>query len=126
MSTSLGDSRPVTRTYGDGSVDCPYCANPILFPGKDCRNPACDTNCGKETLRARRAKQAERIAALEAIKRQAAAIREGDEQRELAHENWREAQINEALERGACLRCLFQPGYKRVRFVRHRGDCPST
>lgn len=124
--TVLGEVRPVTRTYGDGSVDCPFCSNPIIFPETECSNPWCDAHpmMTADTLRARRA-EIERKAA-EAAQRKAsheAAMRRIAEAR-AAEQAWAAEQIEEAERRGACLVCLFQ-GFRRVKFVKHRGPCPK-
>lgn len=127
VTTVLGDSRPVTRTYGDGSVDCPWCSSPILVGLTECQNPACWAypSWKPEALREHMAKvelQKAREARDEANRR---AVHAAYVSRQAEHEVWEAEQIAEAKRRGACLRCLFQAGWERVKFVKHRKPCPK-
>ena len=127
----LNRERPITRTYPDGSFDCPFCAAAVITPNPRCENPWCPASAAamanpasapafqakldQEETRQRESSERQRnhTLAMERIVE--------DHRR---HEVWRQEQIAEATKRGACLRCLFAPGYQRVKLVRHRGACP--
>lgn len=132
--TVLGDERPATRTYEDGSIDCPYCSNAIAVGRDDqhlsagtCPNPWCDASpvWNPDALQARRDKLAQQRLDAERRQRdhQAAMARIAEDQRE--YFAWQQAQMEEARRRGCCLRCLFTRGYRQARFVRHRKACPK-
>jgi hypothetical protein len=125
--TVLGDSRPVTRTYGDGSVDCPYCVAAIIYPATECSNPACDSSkyWTPAALQERRDREAARLAEEARRKRDHAWAMQRAEEDRILHEQWRKDQVAEAIKRGACLLCLFLPGWDRVKFVKHRKPCPK-
>lgn len=128
ITTVLGDSRPVTKTYGDGSVDCPYCSNAILFPKATCDNPWCEAHpsYSPEALtqfRIKKKADAERRAEDEATRK---SVLESAVLRNEEHVRWQSEQTAEAKRRGACLNCLFQAGWERVKFIRHRGVCPKA
>jgi hypothetical protein len=121
--TCLGDERLVTRTYADGSAECPFCSYPIT-PGQS-HNPWCDAHPGytPEKLQAQRDTRA--AAEREGRDRRAnhaSAMRRIAEERE-SREAWEHEQYAEARRRGACLRCLFGAS-SGVHFVKHRGPCP--
>ena len=127
ISTVLGDSKHVTRSYPDGSVDCPYCSNAIHYPAFQCRNPYCDANpqWKPDALREHREKRAADKAQRDYDNE---SRRQGAEFARACiaeHVAWESAQIDEANRRGACVLCLFQPGWERVRFVVHRAGCPK-
>lgn len=123
--TVLGEERDAIRTYGDGSVDCPFCCTPQPGP---CENPYCDANpsWGVDALLAHQEKRAAEVSWWEADKRIRRVGLESSRNRAAEHEAWRERQLAEASRRGACLRCLFQAGWERVKFIRHRGECPKS
>ena len=127
VTTVLGDSLPVTRSWEDGSVECSWCHHPIGPELAACPNPWCDANpaWSAERLAARRAEEKEKRWEREEENRRAESVRAYFEASQAAHERWRERQTEEARRRGACLRCLFQPGWERVKFVRHRKGCPK-
>lgn len=129
IGTVLGEVRPVTRVFGDGSVDCPFCSNPILFPATACLNPWCDAfpDWKPEALQKRLDERAAK--AQEEERRQAShrfAMQRISEDR-AAEQAWAAEQIAEAKARGCCThpRCLF-PGSTGSKFVKHRGACPSA
>lgn len=125
--TAAGDARPVTRAWPDGSVACPWCDYPHR-PGRTaCDNPWCESNPAwtRERLLAHRAEAAEARARKEREQRSRETAAQAARDRAREHQEWEVAQIQEARSRGACLRCLFQPGWERVKFVRHRGACPK-
>ena len=129
VSTVLGDIKPVTRTYGDGSIDCPWCSSAIIAPKTTCDNPGCDAYPGwaPEALRTRREKQAAELAERERDAKTRASVAEASRERAAEHRAWETAQvakIAEAGKRGACLRCLFQSGWERAKFIKHRAECP--
>jgi hypothetical protein len=133
--TVLGDERTATRIYGDGSIDCPFCSNAIsaerdstYLQDGTCPNPWCDANPSwqphaLQAHREKREREAQEVAARARNHRAAMEriSREREEQQE-----WEAQKIEEAKQRGACLRCLFQPGYRAVKFVRHRKECPKA
>ncbi len=129
VTTVLGDSRAATDFAADGDFMCPYCTSPIFRSRgqKACENPACDANPGytPETLtRVRAKREAEEKERAEWRRNHTLAMeriqREND-----ARRAWEQEQVAEARKRGACLRCLFQPGYQCVKFIKHRGLCPK-
>lgn len=131
--TNLGESRPATRVYGDGSVDCPWCHNAIsavhnpheLAAGQ-CPNPWCDANphATPATIQASRDKEASRLAQEAERKRNhAAAMARIDQERNDRARFYAETR-QEAERRGSCVRCCIDK-YSRVRFVKHRGACPN-
>ena len=127
ITTVLGDSREAKRTYPDGSFDCPYCTYPIIAPVTQCSNPWCEAHpkLSAEALiaiRADKAAHAAEVSRWEAMNRIRIAAAA---QRAEAHRQWEREQVAEAKRRGACLRCLFQSGWERVKFIRHRGRCPK-
>lgn len=122
----LGNIKEVTRTYGDGSYDCPHCNNPIradegLGP---CKNPWCIANPSMPVDAAR------------ALFEKAEAKRKEDEQRKRNHQLALERIENdrvtrneaiakaeqEATKKGQCLRCLRRSDYRKG--IKHRGQCP--
>jgi len=121
--TCLGDERVVTRTWQDGSAECPFCTYPIT-QGQS-HNPWCDAHPGytPERLTAQRAEREAR-AREERDRRanHAAAMRRIQEER-ASREAWMAEQTAEARRRGTCVRCLFGASHA-VRFVKHRGVCP--
>ncbi len=128
VKTVLGDSKESTRTYGDGSVDCPWCSYPIVHPATTCANGWCEANpsWSPEALQAFRAKREAERKQKESDEARRRSISESTKQRHQEHEAWGRAQVEECRKRGACLACLFQPGWERVKFVKHRGPCPKS
>mgnify|MGYP001608748924 CR=1 FL=1 len=127
ISTVTGESREAIRTYPDGSVDCPFCTYPIITPST-CQNPWCDANSSwtPDALIARQTKrreEAERITQETTLRK---SVARAAKERHAEHQAWEVAQIAEARRRGACLHCLFAPGWERVRFVVHRQGCPKV
>ena len=126
ISTVIGEAREAARTYPDGSVDCPFCFNPIMTPETKCQNPWCDaspswTVDALRTRQAKRQEQATRTAQGAALRQ---SVAQATNERRAEHQAWESTQIAEAQARGACLRCLFASGWERVRFVKHRQGCP--
>lgn len=122
--TVLGDERAATRTYGDGSVDCPFCTYPVRTSEETCLNPWCDANpswkpealaAHREKVAAQQAEEARRKANHEAAMRRIERDRVERQEREAV-------MIREAEERGACVRCLVRSGFRKR--VRHRKRCP--
>lgn len=127
VATVLGDTRQVVRWYPDGSCDCPWCNHPVVAPATRCENPGCDAFPGwsPSALAEHRAKRT--LAEAEEARRRrnhAMAMERIVEERE-HHEAWQAEQVDEARRRGACVRCLFQSGHERAKFIRHRGTCPK-
>lgn len=125
--TILGEERPATRFYGDGSFDCPWCNAPVITPRTTCENPGCEsspywTAAALDAYRAKiRAEEEDRAYRVRSLA--AADERLRREKEETAA--WRSDCIVQARAKGACLDCLFQPGWRRVKFIRHRGPCPK-
>ena len=127
----LGRERVISRVYPDSSFDCPFCTSPVVAPATRDSNPWCSasryavSNLGSaDAFRVR-------IAADEARQREAddrarnhAAAMDRLREDHARHQAWEREQVAEARRRGACLRCLFVSGWERVRFTRHRGECP--
>jgi hypothetical protein len=143
----LARQRPVRHVCPDGSYSCPFCAAAVslemtcawhcTIEALHCGNPWCTANPHMPV---------ERAQAMVAEAEQRQREREGREARDRAwrdrmeatrrhdDEVWAAARA-EAERRGACITCLrhsdwrsFDNEYpevrKRVRFVRHRGECP--
>lgn len=128
----LGRERLVTRTYPDGSFDCPFCATAVIAPLSRDDNPWCPAStyaladpASADTFRqqiaeheAQKQREAERKRNHEQVMRQIA-----DERRE--RDAWVDAQYAEARKRGTCVRCLRPAFYgRRAQFIQHRGTCP--
>jgi len=130
----LGRSRLVRDTYPDGSFTCPFCDAAVIAPAERCENPGCSAStyaianpaCAetfREKIAAEERRQAEEAERRLNHERAMTRITEDNAR----HEAWRQEQIAEANRRGACLRCLFAPGWERVKFIRHRGGvCPKA
>lgn len=125
--TVLGDSKEVTRTWPDGSFECPWCMYPVPFPERTCRNPWCQAHpgWGKETLRKHRAEVERKAREEKDREAHLKAVKEAYRERAHLHLEWEQAQIAECSRRGTCRRCLFQPGWERVKFIKHKGTCPK-
>lgn len=126
VTTILGESRTPKFIYPDGSFECPFCFCAVIHPKTTCDNPACDANpyWTPDGLRARIAKR-EALAQEETKRKQnheSAMARIRQDRAE--EEAWRNEQIAKCKEGGYCEYCLFQPGYKRVKFIKHRTTCP--
>lgn len=123
----LGNSLPVTRTYEDGSFNCPHCGYAVVAPALECSNPWCAAHPEMPLKAAERIVLEKRKAAEEraARERNLRLARERIEEERAAREaDWAEVRA-EVERRGACLRCAaktFEMG--RVRIVRHRKACP--
>lgn len=122
----LGECRPITRRYADGSIECPFCCYPHNL--ESCPNPQCEANprMPAAAITERREQARKQKEEAEQRRRNAEWQREYHRQNQAAAETWRAEQVEEANRRGACLRCLFQAGWQRVKFVRHRGACPKA
>jgi len=130
----LGREREIAQTFPDGSFTCPFCAAAVITPAERCKNPGCPAStyaianpaCAetfREKIAAEARRQAEERERRLNHERAMTRITEDNAR----HEAWRAEQIAEATRRGACLRCLFAPGWERVKFVRHRGGvCPKV
>ncbi len=127
ISTVLGDFRTVTKSWDDGSVQCPYCTYPIGPEEVSCPNPWCEahTAWSPEALARHREEKVREHAARKAEEDRRESIKQAVADRNRVHAEWQAEQIAEAERRGACLTCLFQPGWERTKFVRHRGPCPK-
>lgn len=123
--TCLGDERVVTRTYQDGSAECPFCSYPIT-PGQS-HNPWCDAHPSytPERLQAERDKRAAREREERERQRNHAWAMERIRRERAEREAWQAEQTVEARRRGACVRCLFGAS-SGVRFIKHRGPCPRA
>lgn len=126
ITTVLGDSREVTRYYDNG-FDCPYCSYPVQYPKMVCENSSCEANIfwKPEVLREYRAKRAAEKERRDRDERNRQWSMAYSQERFDAHKKWEQEQISKAKEMGACLGCLFQPGWERVKFIRHRKRCPK-
>lgn len=133
VSTVLGDARPASRWFGDGSVNCPFCTTPIriqeMVTGDTaCRNPWCDANPAWKGQESRLQARRDKIAAEQAEdqrRRDLAAWRVSyaQEQR-IAREQAIAEQRQECIDKGACLRCSGIGEY-RFKPVKHRKECPK-
>lgn len=124
VTSVLGKRRAVASRWPNGFYTCPFCCYPTTGP---CGNPACEGNPGRDPADAARAEEEARTEAENRAQaaRRTAALAGYAQEAEAREEAWRWAQVEEARRRGACERCLFLPGWQRVRFVRHRGRCPK-
>jgi hypothetical protein len=123
--TVLGDSKSVTCTWPDGSFECPYCCNPIIFPSEQCANPWCDAHPSwtREALAKRREEQAAKEREAEDRRNLAEWQREWVKDQRESQERIKQEEIARAEEGGYCLRCLHAQSW-RSRFIRHRKKCP--
>lgn len=136
----LGRSLPVTRTFADGSYECPYCSyavqvgTPSHAAGR-CPNPACFARGGGEMppFPVERAKQvlAEQEARERAEAERAELVRvraETARQRADEHERRVHQAGIDAASKNACVQCAMAlaRAYRVVRFVRHRSPCPRA
>lgn len=135
VKTVLGDEQEVTRTYGDGSIDCPYCQQPILvgtFDRKaeyvDCPNGFCDANPNypPQALAEHRAARAAKTADDARRKRDAEWARERSFQEKAARDAREAEELAEARRRGTCVACLWSGPGGKVKYVKHRGPCPKS
>ena len=127
ITTVLGDSRPASRYYEDGSFDCPYCWAAVISPATTCPNPGCESSpyWTPEKLAASRAKdEAKRIEEAQRKRNHEWAMERIQEDKR-TRAAWREEQIEIAKVKGTCLRCLID-NYDRVKFIKHRGICPKS
>ncbi len=126
LSLADGETRPVEKTWPDGSYECPFCGSPGNRPGQPagCPNPGCMVNMNAAQLAAAR----ERHAAGDARKRHNASIarfeaRQAEERHKADAALWDELAA-QAAQRGACLQCLAESDWRgdrrRARFIRHR------
>jgi len=125
--TVLGDTRPVVRHYEDGSFECPWCCAAVIFPKRECENPACDSSkyWTPERLQERRDREAHRLEDEARRKRDHEAAMQRIAEDKALREIWQKEKVDECIRRGCCLLCLFQPGWDRVKFVKHRKPCPK-
>ncbi len=122
--TVLGDERPVSKVYADGSVNCPWCCAAIRkHELPHCPNPACYANASwrPEALRAHREEQDRKQAEMEAeraarVELNAWRMQYAEEQRAA-----REARLAEVIAAGFCARCFTLSGERKK--VRHRKEC---
>jgi hypothetical protein len=121
--TVLGDSRPVTRYYGTGEYDCPYCGSPCNKP--QCFNPWCDANPNYSP---------ERLTSVRTERELVNAAKERDasiQRARIAHANdyqerqekARQETIEKARLGGYCVRCATAYPAK---WVKHRLECPKS
>jgi len=127
----LGRELPVTKMYADGSYNCPFCGSAVTGQWARyvaCGNPACPANPAFPVEIAR-TRLAESEARLEEERRRQASLawsKEYSRSRDDEHRAWEAEQIARARAGGYCERCLFQSGWERAKFIRHRGPCPKT
>lgn len=128
----LGETLPVTHTFEDGSYSCPHCDYPIVIGSSNwivgsCNNPVCSANPSTraETVIRQRERAAQQERAKANAKSREESIRLTMAARAADHKQWEQEQIAEARRKGCCLRCLFAPGWKRVKFIKHRTTCPK-
>lgn len=133
--TVLGEEREVERIYPDGSLDCPFCRQPVLVGTFDpiaeyliCPNGFCDAHPGypPEQLRQARAERAAKAAAEARRKRDVEWARKRTSAFRELREAWEKEQFAEARRRGTCIKCLWTGRGGDPRFVRHRGPCPKS
>lgn len=129
LTNVLGETRPVTRRYEDGSFDCPFCPYAVIVPATTCTNPWC-TACPTMPVEAARKIEADHAAKLKA-EADAKALRESIARTHALQaaeraKAKREAEA-EAARRGACLACLWPRGeFSKPKFIVHRGRCPKS
>lgn len=147
----LGKMLPVTRTWPDGSWECPHCCTayspkqgpcrgratgyrtdcasaelPVEQRGIHCQNPACFANphYPVEEARTRLAEHARRKAEDTARQRNHELAMQRIAEGKIAREA-RLAEIRaEAIGRGCCVRCALKDAPYRVKYVKHRVKCP--
>lgn len=137
----LGETRPITRTYPDGSFDCPFCAAAVRTPARRCSNPwcaACDYAFDgqgapkpsvAETFAKKAAADRDRAAELERwTATQRWATQYAHEQNTARQDAYAEKRAL-AVARKACLVCFDATGrgwadYAKI--VKHRGECPRS
>lgn len=133
LTNVLGEARAITRTYQDGSFDCPFCGAAVLHPAPRCSNPWCAA-CDYAMTNPERTRPAFQAQADKARRQQEDdARRKRDYETRMAyiretnaaHEQWIADTMAEARKLGACLRCVVAPGWERAKFIKHRGQCPK-
>jgi len=127
----LGRERPVTRTYGDGSVDCPFCTYAIVVPNLTCGNPWCVAHPSMPVARAQETVDAAAREAEAGLRRMrdAHAARECQLADHAARKRVERADLDEAAKRGACTRCLghYHATGAGKKFTRHlHRPCPRN
>src|SRR5437899_1892762 len=118
----LGREREVSRTYPDGSFDCPFCSYAVIAERQEtrCSNPWCSASSycfntdgtprqeSADRMRAKIAEEQRRQAEEEQRRASHQATMRRLEEDRRAHQEWEQATITEARKRGACVRCVFQ------------------
>lgn len=126
ISDVLGRQKEVTRVYEDGSYECPFCHNGVLFPKTACENPWCVANpicpvSAAEKIVADQDKRDEEERQREA-NNLAWALRFENER--AARDKYVRQKTDEARNGGYCLTCLWSKG-ENPYYVRHRNGCPK-
>lgn len=123
ITSILGETRPILKTWPDGSHECPFCGYPAC---PACENPACPASVHATAANRR---WFEAAAAAEALLREAEARRRNYEiavlriSREQAELGERRADWYAWVSAcGACHRCS---NMYSERIVRHREKCPK-
>ncbi|HEV3072120.1 MAG TPA: hypothetical protein VGY76_11935 [Solirubrobacteraceae bacterium] len=118
VTNCLGESRPITSSWPDGSYACPFCEAAVLPSHRErpCPNPMCEASPytkPEEILRRR-----EQLAESE----HEAAQRKAQTEQMIAYSRqWQEQQAAEvaaARDAGYCVVCFVRSGHRRR--VRHR------
>lgn len=116
----LGEERTSSYFFGDGSFDCPFCSNPIVYPQTVCTCPFCIANPfmsvqSAQSLVDKANKETREREEREWNHRQAMQrIREDREQNEREIDDT----IRYARTFGACIQCLAKSRYRK--FIVHR------
>ncbi len=110
ITIATGEARPVTKTYQDGSHECPWCVYAVPAGGV-CQNPGCYVNGTVETIEASQARMAEDARRQAERDHYAKAARKAREMREAAQA----AEIYEVRAAGQCVGCYIRAYGKRIR-----------
>ena len=116
----LGEERYSNYFYGDGSFNCPFCSNPIVYPQTVCTCPFCIANpfmpvASAQAIVDKAEKEKKEREERERNHRWAMErIRKDHEQRQIEEDD----SIRYARTFGACLHCLAKSRFRK--FIVHR------
>lgn len=136
VTNCLGETKAPNRVYGDGSIDCPFCFNPIRFSSEEfaqgkCESPWCFAHPNYPQEQALQVKAEIGRAEQEKIARQRNVEFAIERQKREAERRNEEIRLikQEASIRQACVACALDSikyGSLKVKYTKHRKKCPLT
>jgi hypothetical protein len=127
ITSVLGVTLQVDKTWPDGSFECPFCHYAVFAPRDRCDNPSCPASAWATPANRQRFQEAhdraeaERQRETERRRNHEIAMRRITKEREARDEATRAWYAKVRAFRG-CPRCSDQ---HRDKVVRHRGKCPE-